>query len=140
MHDYKAAGGYTFTHDPFLVVTTPIPDHGLCGSLSYTATFEGAAIDTTTSTPMAYDTATASRTFLIYSEDFSLVGDRTFTVAAYLSTYPNSMTSPTPDASSTIEIINPCLDPFSLTSTPQTDPADYIYKSTSRPSVQVILD
>ena len=89
---------------------------------------------------MAYDTATASRTFLIYSEDFSLVGDRTFTVAAYLSTYPNSMTSPTPDASSTIEIINPCLDPFSLTSTPQTDPADYIYKSTSKPSVQVILD
>ena len=118
LHDYKTAGGYTFTHDPFLTVTTPIPNHGLCGSISYTATFEGAAIDTTTKPPMAYDTDTASRTFLIYSEDFGLLGDRTFTVAAFLSTYPTATKSPTPDASSTIKIINPCLDPFSLTSTP----------------------
>ena len=138
LHDFKAVGGYTFTHDPFLIVTTPIPNHGLCGPLTYTATFEGATIDTTTKPPMAYDTAT--RTFDIYSEDFALLGDRTFTVAAYLTEYPTSTKSPTPDASSTIEIINPCLDPFSLTSTPQTDPADYIYKSTARPTVSVVLD
>ena len=63
---------------------------------------------------MAYDTT--SRTFDIYSEDTALIGDRTFTVAAFLSDYSVTKTA-TPDASSTIEIIDPCLDPFSLTPT-----------------------
>ena len=115
LHDYKVAGGYTFVHDAFDIVTLPF-QHTLCGDLTYAATFNGSPIDLTTkaSTGMAYDTAT--RTYDIYSEDFALIGDKTFTVEASLTTYPVTK-SATPDASSTIEIINPCLDPFSLTAT-----------------------
>ena len=47
LHDYKAVGGYTFTHDPFIIVTSPIT-HSMCGGLTYTATFNGSAISTTT--------------------------------------------------------------------------------------------
>jgi hypothetical protein len=43
------------------------------------------------------------------------------------------------DASETIEIIDPCLNPFSLTPTAQTDPADYPYSSASYPTVEVTL-
>ena len=137
LHDYKAVGGYTFTHDPFIIVTSPIT-HSMCGGLTYTATFNGSAISTTTkaSKVMAYDTS--SLTFDIYSENFALLGDRTFTVAAYLTNYPDTASSK-PDASQTITIINPCLNPFSLTATAQSNPADYYYSSTAYPKVQVTL-
>ena len=81
---------------------------------------------------MAYDTA--DRTFDTYSEDFAILGTRKITVAAYLTSHPVTKTT-TPDAETNIEIINPCLDPFSLTSTAQINPAPYIYKSTTRPSI-----
>ena len=70
----------------------------MCGGLTYVATFNGSAIDTTTksSKGMAYDTS--SLTFTIYSEDFTLLGDRTFTVSAYLTKYP-TMTTLKPDSS-----------------------------------------
>ena len=138
LHDFKVVGGYTFFHDPFDIVTLPF-QHDLCGGLTYTATFNGSPIDTTTkaATGMAYDTAT--QTFDIYSEDFALLGTRTITVAASLTTYPVTVTA-TPDASTTIEIINPCLDPFSLTATPQTNPADYEYSSAAYPTVTLALD
>ena len=113
LHDFKAAGGYQFTHQPFTIVASA-EALALCGDLTYTATFEGSVADGTTKPPMAYDSA--SRTFTIYSEDFNLLGDRTFTVAASLTQYPTTVTS-LPDASETIEIIDPCLDPFSLTAT-----------------------
>ena len=124
-------------HDPFAIVTSPII-HSMCGSLTYAATFNGSVISSTTkaSKGMAYDTS--SLTFDIYSENFALLGDRTFTVAAYLTNYPVT-TSPKPDASQTIKITNPCLDPFSLTSTAQTSPADYYYSSASYSKVQVTL-
>ena len=110
LHDFKAAGGYTFVHEAFDIQILPF-SHTLCGGLTYTATFNGAAIDTSTKPPMAYDTAT--RTFDIYSEDTALIGSRTITVAAYITNYTVTA-SPTPDASTTIEIIDPCLDPFNL--------------------------
>ena len=110
----------------------------MCGGLTYKASFNGSTISTTTkaSKGMAYDTS--SLTFDIYSENFALLGDRTFTVAAYLINYPDTASSK-PDASQTITIINPCLNPFSLTATAQTNPADYYYSSTSYPKVQVTL-
>ena len=96
LHDFKAVGGYTFTHTPFDIVTLPF-QHSMCGGLTYTATFNGSPIDTTTKAAvgMAYDTAT--QTFDIYSEDFALLGTRTITVAASLTTYPVTVTA-TPDA------------------------------------------
>ena len=136
LHDYKSAGGYTFVHNAFDLVTSPIT-HSLCGSsLAYTAIFNNVVIDTSTKPPMAYDSAT--RTFDIYSEDFDLLGTRTIKVAAYLTSYPVIKTS-TPDAETTIEITDPCLDPFTLTSSAQTDPDPYIYKSTVRTSVLFTL-
>ena len=131
-------GGYTFTHTPFDIVTLPF-QHTMCGGLTYEATFNGSPIDTTTKATlaMAYDTAT--QIFDIYSEDFGLLGTRTITVMAYLTTYPVTQTA-TPDAATTIEIINPCLDPFSLNSTPQTSPSDYEYSSAAYPTVTLALD
>ena len=110
----------------------------MCGGLTYKASFNGSTISTTTkaSKGMAYDTS--SLTFDIYSENFALLGDRTFTVAAYLTNYPDTASSK-PDASQTITIINPCLNPFSLTATAQSNPADYYYSSTAYPKVQVTL-
>jgi len=136
LHDYKIAGGYTFTHDPFTIVTSPIT-HTMCGGLTYTATFNGSPINTTTktSTGMAYNTT--SLTFEIYSENFGLLGDKTFTLAAYLTNYPVTVSSK-PD-SQTIKIINPCLNPFSLNATAQTNPPDYYYSSNAYPKVQVTL-
>ena len=94
----------------------------MCGGLTYTATFEGVAIDPITKPPMSYDTL--SKRFSIYSEDFSLLGDRTITVRAFLTEYPVTETA-FPNQSTTIEIIDPCLDPFSLTPTAQTNPPDH---------------
>ena len=110
----------------------------MCGGLTYTATFNGSPISTTTksSTGMAYDTM--SLMFEIYSENFALLGDRNITVAAYLTNYPVTASSK-PDASQTIKIINPCLNPFSLNATAQTNPPDYYYSSTAYPKVQVTL-
>ena len=71
---------------------------------------------------MAYDTAT--RMFTIYSEDFSLLGDRTITVKAFLTEYIVTFYY-APKETTTIEILNPCLDPFSLTPTVQTNPPDH---------------
>ena len=110
----------------------------MCGDLTYTAKFNGLAISTTTKASKGMAYTTSSLTFDIYSENFALLGDRTFTVAAYLTNYPVTASSE-PDASQTIKIINPCLNPFSLTATAQTNPADYYYSSTAYPKVQVTL-
>ena len=109
LHDFEATGGDTFTHSAFSVVTAPF-SHTLCGGLTYSATFNGATIGPGTKPPMAYDTAT--RTFNVYSEDFGLLGTKSITVTAQLTTYKSTAT--TPEVSTTIEIIDPCLDPFNL--------------------------
>ena len=106
----------------------------MCGGLTYTSSFNGSAISTTTKASIGIAYTTSSLTFDIYSENFALLGDRTFTVAAYLTNYPVTA-SLEPDASQTIKIINPCLNPFSLTATAQTNPADYYYSSTVYPKV-----
>ena len=57
----------------------------MCGTLTYSATFNGAAIDKITS-PMKYDGET--RTFTIYSDDMDLLGLKELTLSAYLTDYP----------------------------------------------------
>jgi hypothetical protein len=57
--------GYTFVHSPFVFETLP-KSHGLCGSLSYSATFDGQPVDET-SAPMRYDSEL--RTFTVFSEN-----------------------------------------------------------------------
>ena len=73
---------------------------------------------------MTYDPLT--RTFKIYSEDTSLIGFYPITVEAYLEEYP---TVRSPVAKTTqIEIIDPCLSPFSLKAPAQVDPEPYDYE------------
>ena len=52
-----------------------------------------------------------SRSFSIYSEKYTLVGNRVIEVQAHLVDYPEIKSGL---VSSTIQITDPCLDPFSL--------------------------
>ena len=81
-------------HEPFRSYSTKI-NTSACGTLSYSATFDGSPIDTN-SAPMRYDSAT--RTFTVYSEDSQLLGSRTITVSAHLTDYPE-VVSEEPDVS-----------------------------------------
>ena len=63
--------------------------------------------------------------FTIYSEDFLLLGANNIKVIAFLTSY-SSVTSGDP-IETEITIIDPCLDPFSLTKPGQTPPDNYFY-------------
>ena len=131
-----------FAHDPFTIVTQPV-QHSLCGPLSYTSAFDGEQIDQSVNPvdeplvdPVGYNAFT--RTHTVYSENFSLIGQHTYTVSAFLTDYP-SLTSPTPDPSATINFIDPCPNPESLLATQQVDPDDYDYTGQA-PSVKFTLN
>ena len=94
-------------HDPFILDTVPIV-HTLCGDLTYVATFMNNPIDTL-SLPMIYDAATQQ--YSIYTEDVNLVGTHPYTIEAFLTDYPVTATAPQAEAS-TIEIIDPCVNPL----------------------------
>ena len=85
--------------------------------------------------PVAYDQA--SRTHTIYSEDFGLIGTRLYTVYAFMTEQPH-ITS-LPDAEAYITIVDPCLDPESVTATAQTDPQVYDYTGIN-PTAQFYLN
>ena len=69
--------GFTLMHDPFMVSTSPLVDHTLCGDVHYKVWFNGNLV-TDSTRPLRYNTLT--RTFDIYSEDISMIGLRTFEV------------------------------------------------------------
>ena len=73
---------------------------------------------------MSYNNAL--RQFSIYSEDETLVGQRTITLSAQLNDYP-SIRSGDPPVSATIEIIDECASLDNIISTEQTDPETYYY-------------
>ena len=95
--------------------------HTLCGDFSYSATFDGTAVD---GDPLAYDSFT--RKFTADSDDRSLIGStKPYAVTATFANWPPSTysTAPSVTQSSTIEFVDPCLNPFTFVSTGQTDPA-----------------
>ena len=113
-----------FTFDPedeFTVVTTPLVGHTLCGDLSFVAKYDNALMD---GDPMSYNEVT--REFTASSSDGTLIGliDQPYSVEVEFVTYPLSTysTVATASAASTIDFINPCLDPFTFTTTTQTKP------------------
>ena len=114
------------SHSPYSVTTTPI-FHTLCGSVTYAATFKGAVAGLTTLPPVAYDTS--FNTFKIYSEDLGLIGMHTVTVSAKLTTYPVIFTAA--PLSTQIEIIDPCIDPQTISAPDQTNPPAYNYDGTT---------
>ena len=121
------------THSAWSYSTTPIA-HTLCGTISYTATFEGSSVDTTTITSRNVVYNSNTRTFGIYSENFALIGTKTVTVFAYFTDYPQITAGPT---STTMTIVNPCLTPVSVTATAQVNPSAYSYTGAS-PKLQFV--
>ena len=95
------------THSAWSYSTTPIT-HSLCGTIEYTATFEGSSVDTTTMDGENVIYNLSTRTFGIYSENFALIGTKTVTVTGYFADYPQITAGPT---STTMTIVNPCLTP-----------------------------
>ena len=102
--------GLQWSHGPFTLNTVPI-DHDFCGDFTYESTFKGNPIDTT-SAHMQYDTAT--RAYIFYSEDMSLIGLWYYTLEAHLTDYPVTRTA-VEAVKSTMDIIDPCIDPFEFT-------------------------
>ena len=82
--------GLMWTHDAFILNPDPQAT-ALCGGFTYTATFDGQQI-TSSSSPMSHDNA--SRAFSFYSEDFGLIGSHTFTIEAFLTDYTTVATLP----------------------------------------------
>ena len=108
-----------FTHSEFDIVSNFTAS--LCGPITYTASFLGSIINTTTQ-PMSYDAL--SQQFAIYSEDFNLLDFKAIQVQAFLQEYPTVIS---PIETAQIEFIDPCIDPFTLTVPVQTAPEPYLY-------------
>jgi len=119
--------GFQFTHDPFTIVTVPIV-HTLCGVLTYTSTFDGNDISSTSSAPIQY--FAGNLTHDVYSEDQSLIDTtngqniKQYTVTAFLTQWISTVSEV---ATANIEFKNPCPDPESVTAPVQTNPAAYLY-------------
>jgi hypothetical protein len=109
----------SFSHDPFTVTTSPT-QHDLCGTISYEATFDGAAI-TSDSSPVAYSGQDLA--FTIWSEDVSFIGTHAITVRAFLTEYPSVEN----EVTGAIEVVDRCATIDSVTAPAQTDPEEYIY-------------
>ena len=107
-------------HPVFTINTIPIL-HSLCGEVEYSATFDGTEVD---GDPLDYDPVT--RKFTADSEDRSLIGlTKPYAVIATFANWPPSTytSAPSVTGSSTIEFVDPCLNPFTFQSTAQTAPA-----------------
>ena len=103
-----------------MIKTVPI-EHSLCGGLTYTSTFDGAAISV--NWPVKYDAST--RTHNVYSEDEALKGVvKPYTVQASLTDYPTTVSEV---KTANIQFKDPCPAPEDLTATSQTNPVDYYY-------------
>ena len=107
-----------FTFDPegeFTFVTTPHVGHTLCGDLNYVAKYDNVVMD---GDPLVYNEAT--REFTAFSEDDTLIGltDKPYSVEVEFVNYPLSTypTVATNSAASTIDFIDPCLEPFKFES------------------------
>ena len=109
-------------------------DHSFCGQLEYSVLFNGDHVNEI-SQPASFN----GLEFQLYSEDRSLIGERTLTVQAKLADYSvlesiHQVTSPISET--TIDVINPCIHPKGIESRPQKNPTDYLYSE--RPSVFTI--
>ena len=62
--------GFEFTHNEFRIQTVPI-SHELCGGLTYTSTFNGLAINSSSAWPVKYNGSSLQHS--VYSEDTSLL-------------------------------------------------------------------
>ena len=76
---------WIITHDSWSYSTQPT-SHQFCGTISYSATYEGVVADEFSMPNMVYHQS--NQTFGIYSTDFGLIGMTTLTLSGYLTDYP----------------------------------------------------
>jgi hypothetical protein len=88
-----------------------------------TAISDLAPFDDTMTDAVGYNPATLTHS--IYSENFSLLGIQPYTVTATLAEYSSVSTT----ANAEIEFLDPCPDPESVNSVPQTNPVEYYYSA-----------
>ena len=69
LYEYDPVG-FEFTHQEFKIQTVPI-SHELCGGLTYTSTFNGLAINSSSAWPVKYNGSSLQHS--VYSEDTSLL-------------------------------------------------------------------
>ena len=106
-----------------------MPEHELCGSLTYTSTFDGAEISSDESVVGPVHYFAANYTHDIYSENQDLIdttdgqNKKPYTVTAFLSSWPSTSS----EATAIIEFLDPCPDPESVIAPDQNNPADYYY-------------
>ena len=94
----------TWTHGAFTIEMTPIT-HTLCGLLTIAVTFDGNAIDET-STPMGYEKAGAVRQFNLQTDDIAYIDtSKEYSITASLENYPSSL-NPTADTKTLTGTIN----------------------------------
>ena len=101
--------GYEFQHDSLYLAFHQTAPHFLCGPIDYSTTFMGDSL-TTSTTPMRYNQD--MQTFQIFSSDEAIVGFQTIEITSYLREYPGVQSA---TETTTIEIINSCLNPFGIT-------------------------
>ena len=112
----------SITHGVFEIQTDPI-DHSLCGTITLTPTCGGVAVD---DDPCFY--VEASRKFDIFTEDFALAGTSIkYRVDAALTGYGSNAAASTTFGEADLNFIDPCLSPFSFSTTAQTNPSAYGY-------------
>lgn len=93
--------------------------------MTFSATFDGAAISTTT-LPVRYDLS--KREIMVYSEDPKLIGMHTFTLSYRLVNYPTITTT---TQTTQVQFIDPCIANSLISSSIQTSPAAYLYDGTT---------
>ena len=122
-----------FTVSDFTLTTTPISDHGLCGDIAVTYTFDGVALPAN-GDPLSFVTDTGPTDyFSIDSEDTNLIGEvKPYSLKAVLADWPKATYPGVTESSvtKTISFNDPCDDPFTFSANDQTDPANYLYDGT----------
>ena len=131
--DYTADNSASiFAHLGDFTIDTVPSMHDLCGSLAYTATFDGAVIGTD-STPVSFDSSSPE---FFTVQTYDLGGEtKTYTLSAQLANYPVSSnpTAPSVTLDGSINFIAAappapdCSALTTFTSTAQTNPADIRY-------------
>ena len=118
----------TAAHKMFSYVTTPVT-HTLCGAFSYTVLeADDTEVPTTAGDPTTYNTA--DQTFTFDSDNADLDGTtKTYTIVAAFTDYD---TAETKEADFDVVFVDPCEDPFTLTSTAQTAITDN-FSETAQP-------
>ena len=121
-------------HADFIVTTSPLVGHSLCGDLRYEARYKGTPVPTTNGAPggevLAYDPTT--KQFKVETDDETLIEtNEPYSLYVRFDEYdtsnPDYATASEIEAEDIIDFNNPCLDPFDFSATVQSVPSTTNY-------------